>query len=132
MKVEEIALTFDCQGSALLGIVHRPEQPAKRGVLAVVAGGPQYRAGCGRQLVYMGRVLSEQGIPVMRFDYRGMGDSDGEFLDFEYIEDDLQAALDAFATAVPELNEVVLWGGCNAASAIIRGSNKGHVRAASL
>ena len=119
MTVEEIALAFECQGAPLIGIVHRPAQPARRGVLAIVAGGPQYRAGCCRQLVYMARALAGKGIPVMRFDYRGMGDSGGEFLGFEQVEEDFAAALKAFTQTVPGLDEVVLWGGCDAASAIL-------------
>ena len=119
MNVEEIALAITCNGEPLICIVHLPAQPARRGVLAVVAGGPQYRAGCCRQLVYMARALSAQGIPVMRFDYRGMGDSAGDFLGFQQVGDDLAAALDAFTRTVPGLSEVVLWGGCDAASAIL-------------
>lgn len=119
MNLQEIPLAFDCHGDTLIGIVHRPEQAAKRGVLAVVAGGPQYRAGCCRQLVYMARDLSANGIPVMRFDYRGMGDGGGDFSGFQHVEDDLRAALAAFTKAVPGLTEVVLWGGCDAGSAIL-------------
>jgi exosortase A-associated hydrolase 1 len=53
----------------------------------------------------------------MRFDYRGMGDSDGDERDFETIQDDIRAALDAFSAAVPGLSDVVLWGLCDGASA---------------
>jgi exosortase A-associated hydrolase 1 len=119
MSANEIAFTFDCQGSKLIGIVHLPKTPSHLGVLAVVAGGAQYRAGCCRQLVYMARVLSEQGISVMRFDYRGMGDASGKFRGFQHVEQDIKAALDAFTKAVPGLSDVVLWGGCDAASAIL-------------
>ena len=119
MMVEEIPLVFECQGAALIGIVHRPTTPATRGILSVVAGGPQYRVGCCRQLVYMARSLAESGIPVMRFDYRGMGDSSGPFRGFQHVEEDFGAALQAFTEAVPGLKEVVLWGGCDAASAIL-------------
>lgn len=119
MNVEEIPLVFECQGDALVGIVHRPEQSLRRGVLAVVAGGPQFRGGCCRQLVLMARDLSSRGIPVMRFDYRGMGDSGGAFRGFQHIEDDLRAAIDLFMATVPGMKEIVLWGGCDAASAIM-------------
>lgn len=119
MNVEEIPLAFECDGDTLIGIVHRPESPSHRGVLSLVAGGPQYRGGCCRQLVYMGRDFASHGIPVMRFDHRGLGDGEGKFLDFLYVEKDLAAAIAAFKQAVPELREVVLWGGCNAASGIM-------------
>jgi exosortase A-associated hydrolase 1 len=119
MNVEEIPLVFDCGNDTLTGMVHRPESPSHRGVLSLVAGGPQYRAGYCRQLVYMAREFSSHGIPVMRFDHRGIGDSDGKFLDFLHVEKDIAAAIKAFKRTVPELREVVLWGGCNAASGIM-------------
>ena len=117
MKVNEVAVAFEASGSPLIGIVHVPEQPASRGVLAIVAGGPQYRGGCCRQLVQMARTLAGQGIPVMRFDYRGLGDGGGEYKGFQSIGPDLGAAIDAFLAHTPGLKEVVLWGGCDAASA---------------
>jgi exosortase A-associated hydrolase 1 len=46
-----------------------------------------------------------------------MGDSDGEERDFEAIQDDIRAAVDAFIAAVPDVREVVLWGLCDGASA---------------
>ena len=113
----EIPLVFDCLDDDLIGIVHKPERPSSIGVLTVVAGGPQYRAGVGRGMVSLARDLASHGVPVMRFDYRGLGDSTGDFQGFDHIAEDLQAAVDAFRHAVPELKSVVLWGGCDAASA---------------
>jgi exosortase A-associated hydrolase 1 len=122
--MDEIPLVFDCQGENLIGIVHRPQAPSDVGVLAVVAGGPQYRAGVGRGMVSLARMLAVHGVPVLRFDYRGLGDSSGEFRGFNHIAEDLQAAVTAFRQEVPELKRVVLWGGCDAASAaMIHGCN---------
>jgi len=56
---------------------------------------------------------------VMRFDHRGIGDSDDPYLGFEALELDLAAAIDAFRTEHPSLSEIVLWGLCDAASAIL-------------
>ncbi len=117
--VEEIPLVFDCEGDQLVGMVHRPAQVAARGLLIVVAGGPQYRSGVGRLQLQLARALAADGVPVMRFDHRGIGDSEGRFRDFEDVEADLRSALQAFRQAVPDLQQVVLWGGCNAASAIM-------------
>lgn len=117
MNVEEVPVAFECQGEALIGIVHVPEAPVKRGILAIVAGGPQYRAGCCRQLVQMARALAKEGTAVMRFDYRGIGDGAGPFQGFEHVEPDIQTALEVFFRHIPTLQEVVLWGGCDAAAA---------------
>lgn len=119
MSVEEIPVTFSSEGSPLIGIVHAPAVPHKRGVLAIVAGGPQYRAGCCRQLVQMARALSGQGFAVMRFDYRGLGDGAGQHRGFLHIGKDLDAAIECFLQQVPDLNEIVLWGGCDASSAAL-------------
>lgn len=115
----EVPVAFDCSGSTLFGVVHRPVNPADYGLLTVVAGGPQYRAGCGRQLLALARVLAEADIPVMRFDQRGVGDSQGDFLGFEDMKEDLNAAVAAFRNNVPGLKHVVLWGGCDAGSSVL-------------
>lgn len=118
----ETPISFRCGDADLVGMVHRPDNAQhvapRRGVLIVV-GGPQYRIGSHRQFLLLARALSENGIATMRFDYRGLGDSGGEFLGFENIDDDIRAAVDAFQQAVPGLEEIVLWGLCDAASAIL-------------
>lgn len=115
----EYALSFPCQGEHLVGIVHKPAEPKRRGILMVVAGGPQYRVGGHRQLTLWARDMATDGYPVMRFDNRGAGDSSGNYQGFEHLDNDIRAAIDRFFEAVPELEEVVLWGECNAASAIL-------------
>ena len=116
MDAEQRALSFNCHGSGLVGIVEVPERPLPRGVL-VVTGGPQYRVGSHRQFAMLARTLSQRGIPVMRFDRRGMGDSEGEPRSFEQIDDDIRAAMKEFFMQVPEMKEVVIWGLCDAATA---------------
>ncbi len=119
MSTQEIPVTFSCEGSSLIGVVHIPAAPNKRAVLAIVAGGPQYRAGCCRQLVQMARTLSGQGYAVMRFDYRGLGDGAGQHRGFLHIGKDLDAAIECLLKHVPDVEEVVLWGGCDASSAAL-------------
>lgn len=115
----ESAVGFECRGDSLVGVLHKPDQPQRRGVLFVVGGGPQYRSGGHRQLTLWSRRLCSEGFPVFRFDYRGMGDANGQFVGFDGIHDDIGAAIDRFFQAVPELKEVVLWGECDASSAIL-------------
>lgn len=112
----EVPISFSCGINWLYGMLHLPEKPEGRGVLIVV-GGPQYRVGSHRQFVLLARALADAAIPVMRFDYRGMGDSDGDSRTFEHVNADIRAAIDQFFTQSPDLREVVLWGLCDAASA---------------
>lgn len=119
MNIREVPIVFDCEGDELVGVLHIPEQIRARGLLSIVAGGPQYRAGVGRLQVQLARELAAHGVPVMRFDYRGLGDSAGQFRGFQDVAADLAAALAEFRKQVPALSEFVLWGGCDAASAVL-------------
>ena len=91
---------------------------ASRGMLIVV-GGPQYRAGSHRQFALLARDVAAAGVPVMRFDYRGMGDSEGVQRAFDTVDDDLRAAVDCFFTAVPSLRSIAIWGLCDGACAAL-------------
>ena len=114
----ERALTFACAGEQLVGVVSRPDAAATLGVLVIV-GGPQYRVGSHRQFLLLGTRLARAGVAVMRFDYRGMGDSSGAVQTFEQSVPDIGAALDAFRSSCPGLERIVLWGLCDAASACL-------------
>jgi exosortase A-associated hydrolase 1 len=85
----------------------------------VVVGGPQYRVGSHRQFVLMARALAESGFSVFRFDYRGMGDSEGGMRSFDDVGHDIAAAVEVFLREQPSLKSVVLWGLCDAASACV-------------
>ena len=109
---------FNCQGEQLVGMIHAADNAASTGVLIIV-GGPQYRAGSHRQFILLARSLATAGIPTMRFDIRGMGDSTGATRSFADIDDDIHAALDQFFASCPNLRKVTLWGLCDAASAAL-------------
>lgn len=115
-NINEMPITFDCRGDRLLGIIHPADKNASTGILIIV-GGPQYRVGSHRQFLLLARHLAEQGIPSMRFDVRGMGDSEGQSRRFDQLDQDIRAAIDCFLAACPHLTEVVLWGLCDGASA---------------
>lgn len=115
--LREDAFEFTCVDRPSIGIVSRPtDREPDLGVLIVV-GGPQYRVGAHRQFVSLARHLARQGLAVMRFDVRGMGDCVGEHPGFDNLNDDIRSAVDAFERAVPALRRVVLWGLCDGASA---------------
>jgi alpha/beta superfamily hydrolase len=95
-----------------------PEKQPACGVLVVV-GGPQYRVGSHRQFLLLSRRLASEGYPVMRFDYRGMGDGGGAMRSFEDVSADIGAAIEAFQRRCPSVRRIVLWGLCDAASAAL-------------
>ena len=85
----EYAKTFCSHEQQLLSIIH-PAQAAEitdpqTGVLIIV-GGPQYRVGSHRQFVQLARALASNGIATMRFDYTGMGDSQGKKAEFDQVK----------------------------------------------
>lgn len=122
--VRQLALRFrsatgdeDADAQArMVGILSLPEAPGPRGVL-VVTGGPQYRVGSHRQFTLLAAALAARGLPVLRFDLRGMGDSEGSARDYRAAGPDIAGALAQFFAAVPSLREVVLWGLCDGATA---------------
>jgi exosortase A-associated hydrolase 1 len=114
----ERPIVFRCRGDNLVGVLHPAEKKAMPTVgLLVAVGGPQYRVGSHRQFVLMARAIAAHGFPVLRFDYRGMGDSDGETRTFQDVSEDIKSAIDAFMLAQPGVTGVVIWGLCDAASA---------------
>lgn len=118
MNYTEEAVHFSCAGNTMLGVVSRPELPVETGVIVIV-GGPQYRVGSHRQFVLLSRALAAAGYPVMRFDYQGMGDSQGEQRDFESVSPDIASAIDALLKQAPTVKNAVLWGLCDGASAAL-------------
>jgi exosortase A-associated hydrolase 1 len=114
----ERPLIFTCQGSRLAGVLHEGGSRIPVAVLVVV-GGPQYRVGSHRQFVQTARALVATGITVLRFDYRGMGDSEGNYAGFERVAEDIRAAADALCEAGRPDRGIVLLGLCDAASAIL-------------
>ena len=118
MSIDDEVLQFDCEQASLLGILSAAREDAALGVVVVV-GGPQYRIGSHRQFVQLARRLAAGGVPCLRFDHRGMGDSTGEPRSFDELGADIDAAISALMARLPGLRGVVLWGLCDGASAAL-------------
>lgn len=118
MTYTEEAVTFQCQGDLLLGIISTPMKSSNLAVIIIV-GGPQYRVGSHRQFTQLARATAEAGFTVLRFDVRGMGDSEGAIRDFKNITDDIKAARDYLISKQAHINKIVLWGLCDGATAAL-------------
>ena len=105
------------EGGDLCGILTVPSNPIGVAVVIVV-GGPQFRVGSHRQFVLLARHLASNGVLALRFDYSGMGYSQGPEKKFYEIDNDIQAAVEFVACEEPKVNKIYLWGLCDAASAI--------------
>ena len=105
----------------MVGIVSAPagKTSPKSVGLVILVGGPQYRVGSHRQFVLLAWRLAGAGFPVLRFDYRGMGDSMGAPREFEAVQDDIAAAANALQRHCPAVTHIVLFGLCDAASAAL-------------
>lgn len=113
----DAALGFACSGQTLQGVLTTPaNRPMMPLGVVVVVGGPQYRIGSHRHFVTLARRLATEGYPVLRFDVRGMGDSEGAPRGFEHLGTDIDAAIGAIARTTG-VERVVLWGLCDGASA---------------
>src|SRR6185503_15223452 len=66
------------------------------------------------------------GYAVLRFDHRGMGDSEGQQRDFETVSADIASAIDALQARIPSVKQVALWGLCDGASAALLYCHETH------
>lgn len=120
MTPPEIPVVIKAHGCEMLGIVSPPDPSVAGEVGAIlVVGGAQCRAGSHRQSVTLARQLANAGLPCLRFDLPGLGDSPGTPYAFEDTAPQLCAAIDALFHHQPDLKRVALWGLCDGASAAL-------------
>ncbi len=113
---------FRCQGAALVGSLD--PAPGSTGLL-IVSGGNELRSGPWGSQAELAARIAASGFPVMRFDRRGVGDSEGANGGYTTSAPDIAAALRAFRAEVPTLTRVVAFGNCDAASALMLAKGQG-------
>lgn len=111
-------LTFACGPDTLVGTLDRDTAIGPAGVL-LVSGGREVRSGSWSGQAQMAARLAAAGVPVFRYDRRGVGQSEGQDPGFQHTREDIAAALAAFRSAVPSLQRVVAFGNCDAAAALM-------------
>lgn len=116
------AVLFPCEGNWLVGTVD--EAPGATGLL-IVTGGNEVRSGAWAGQARIAARIAAAGFPVMRFDRRGVGDSEGGNGGYRSSGPDIAAALAAFRDEVPQLSRVVGWGNCDGASALMLAGGAG-------
>ena len=120
--MSRLHLTFACEGTTLAGTIDTA--PGTSGLL-LVTGGNEIRSGAFSGQAQLAARIARKGFPVFRFDRRGVGDSDGENKGFRKSRRDIEAALAAFRAMAPQMERVVGFGNCDAASALMLASGAG-------
>jgi exosortase A-associated hydrolase 1 len=114
--VNRLPLSFECQGRRCGATLDNA--PGKTGLL-MVSGGNEIRAGAFNGQARLAAGIAAAGFPVFRFDRRGIGDSAGENRGFRKSRKDMTAALNAFLAIAPQVQRVIGFGNCDAASALM-------------
>lgn len=108
-------MTFSCEGETLAATL---DEGAGGTGLLIVSGGNELRIGSHRGMAELADALTVEGVPVFRFDRRGIGDSTGENGGYTSSGPDIAAAARAFRKAVPHLTRIVAFGNCDAGTAL--------------
>lgn len=108
-------MVVPCEGDTLLGSLD--EAPGTTGLL-IVSGGNEPRFGAHRGMALLAGRIAAAGFPVFRFDRRGVGDSSGENGGWSTSAPDIAAAAAAFRREAPQVERLVGFGNCDAATAL--------------
>lgn len=117
-----LALSFECKGERCGATLDNA--PGTTGLL-IVSGGNEIRAGAFNSQARLAATIARAGFPVFRYDRRGIGDSEGENLGFRSSSTDIASALLAFKAIAPQVNRVIAFGNCDAASALMLAEGAG-------
>ena len=120
--MSRLPLTFACGSLTLAGTLDTA--PSKTGLL-IVSGGNEIRAGAFSGQARLAKSIAKAGFPVFRFDRRGVGDSEGENRGFRSSSRDIASAREAFRALAPEVDRVIAFGNCDAASALMLTGGEG-------
>lgn len=114
--MSRLHLTFECADTTLAGTL---DTAMGTSGLLLVTGGNEVRSGAFSGQAALAARIAAAGFPVFRFDRRGVGDSGGENRGFRKSARDIECALAAFRVIAPQMQRVVGFGNCDAASALM-------------
>lgn len=112
MNRQEIPFFFRNDAWRLFGVLHRPaDRDAKEGFV-FCAPLAEEKLWTQRVYVSFARLMADLGYPVLRFDYMGNGDSEGDFRECSVATmlADIACAVRTLREQVPALESVILLG----------------------
>lgn len=114
--MSRLPLQFACGTHRLAGTLDTA--PGTSGLL-IVSGGNELRSGAFSGQSQLAAHVAKAGFPVFRYDRRGIGDSEGENRGFRNSAKDIRSAIEAFRAIAPQIDRVIAFGNCDAASALM-------------
>ncbi|MDJ0643131.1 MAG: hydrolase 1, exosortase A system-associated [Erythrobacter sp.] len=120
--MSRLPLDFGCGRLKLAGTLDTA--PGTSGLL-LVSGGNEVRSGAFSGQSLLAARIARAGFSVFRFDRRGVGDSEGENRGFRSSAGDIKSALEAFRAIAPQVERVIAYGNCDAASALMLAGGAG-------
>ncbi len=90
----ESPVVFECKGQQIVGMLHLPEGRGRFPAALLLHGFTGNKSEAHRMYVKLSRALANHGIASLRFDFRGCGDSAGDFEDLS-IRSELADAIEA-------------------------------------
>lgn len=104
---ERSCITLENEGQKLFGVFHHPLKKSKEKIPAVLMchGFAGNKSGRYRIYVHLAQELAKIGIASLRFDFRGSGDSEGEFSEMT-VESEVSDVLKslAFLHSMPQVD----------------------------
>lgn len=88
-------IEFTNEGEKIFGILHRPLKEELAPAVLFCHGLAGSKVGKHRMYVLLSEALSKEGVASFRFDYRGSGDSEGDFSEMS-LEGEVSDTLKAF------------------------------------
>jgi len=131
------AIELTVKGKTLRGMYHRPDQEGKYPTVILFHGFTGDKLEPHRIFLKLSRLLAEEGLAVIRFDFSGSGESDGDFVEMTFSNEVLEAeeilnyARDLPATDQGRLGLVGLSMG-GAVASILAGKNPLLIKALAL
>ena len=110
--MKETPFFFLNRGRRLFGVLHEPAGKSRRKGFVFCSAFAEEKLWSHRVMVGFARLLAQRGHPVMRFDYLGSGDSEGDFEDatLETMVSDTHCALATFQERIGNPGPVNLLG----------------------
>lgn len=103
----------------IIGTLDTPEDIASNSALIIVSGGNEIRSGSHDSQSQIAQYICAMGHYVLRYDRRGIGDSEGENSGFENSAKDIESAVQFLRSKVGHDLSISAFGNCDAASALL-------------